>query len=382
MWERYILKIILFGASLYGKEIFDFFKKYAPQVKISFFLDNDKHKKDFLGFPVKHLDQVVLKQDESVVIVTSQYYEEIKKQLIEKGLRENIDFFSGELLLRMARELKLVEQKIQQLHADNIKYRIVTKQDLKVKKTSDTIFLLGSGSSINDITNEQWEHIKKHDSWGFNYWPVHDFIPTFYSFEIPNKKSKYHLYNFIWNYQFRKNLKREFEISFIKDVKAYDGGELDDLQKNVDIIPVVKDVNIPCADYNSLKNALYLMNSLNLWDSIIFFKLASSIAMLINMSVTMGYKNIVLCGIDLKDNKYFFKEDKKYYKNPNLKFDRCDKKNDSDQLHITMRNDYGSLKADVIIKMLNEYLLKPRGVNLYVFNSYSALYPDIELYKI
>src|SRR5690606_5685681 len=52
-------------------------------------------------------------------------------------------------------------------------------------KRSDTIFLLGSGPSINRITAQQWANIKQHDSIGFNFWLAHKFIPTFYMLQLP-----------------------------------------------------------------------------------------------------------------------------------------------------------------------------------------------------
>lgn len=56
----------------------------------------------------------------------------------------------------------------------------MTVLDLKKYKTSDRIYILGSGRSVLDITEEEWQEIKNHDSIGFNHWYVHDHIPTFY----------------------------------------------------------------------------------------------------------------------------------------------------------------------------------------------------------
>ena len=53
-------------------------------------------------------------------------------------------------------------------------------QQLKQFKTSDRIYILGSGRSVLDITEEEWEVIKAHDSIGFNHWYVHEHKPTFY----------------------------------------------------------------------------------------------------------------------------------------------------------------------------------------------------------
>src|SRR5690554_6973020 len=38
-------------------------------------------------------------------------------------------------------------------------------------RKSDRVYILGSGSSVKGISN--WEEISKHDSIGFNFWPLH-----------------------------------------------------------------------------------------------------------------------------------------------------------------------------------------------------------------
>ena len=67
----------------------------------------------------------------------------------------------------------------------------ITEYPLSDYKSSDKLFILGSGSSITDISDTQWAHIDEHDSFGLNRWPVHEFTPTYYTFEIrmdPSKK--------------------------------------------------------------------------------------------------------------------------------------------------------------------------------------------------
>ena len=51
---------------------------------------------------------------------------------------------------------------------------------LRSFKTSDRIYILGSGESILDISKQEWDEINSHNSIGFNHWYVHDFEPTFY----------------------------------------------------------------------------------------------------------------------------------------------------------------------------------------------------------
>ncbi len=55
--------------------------------------------------------------------------------------------------------------------------------DLSRVKSSDTVFVLGSGWSINEISDQHWEVVGRHDSIALNFWPVHHFVPRLYLFE-------------------------------------------------------------------------------------------------------------------------------------------------------------------------------------------------------
>src|ERR1035441_1165666 len=54
--------------------------------------------------------------------------------------------------------------------------------DLSRIKTSDTVFVLGSGWSINEIGDERWKVIGRHDSIAMNFWPAHALVPRIYMF--------------------------------------------------------------------------------------------------------------------------------------------------------------------------------------------------------
>jgi len=58
--------------------------------------------------------------------------------------------------------------------------KIINQEKFIQKKTSDTLVILGSGSSINKINEEGWKKISEVDSVGFNWFCHHSFGPTFY----------------------------------------------------------------------------------------------------------------------------------------------------------------------------------------------------------
>jgi hypothetical protein len=51
----------------------------------------------------------------------------------------------------------------------DIPYSMVSFDQWKKFKKSETLFIFGSGPSINDLTPDQWAHIQRHDTLGLNF---------------------------------------------------------------------------------------------------------------------------------------------------------------------------------------------------------------------
>jgi hypothetical protein len=51
-------------------------------------------------------------------------------------------------------------------------YRYVDVGELRSRRRSETVFVFGSGASLNELAAEDWEEIARHDTFGFN-WFVH-----------------------------------------------------------------------------------------------------------------------------------------------------------------------------------------------------------------
>jgi hypothetical protein len=48
------------------------------------------------------------------------------------------------------------------------------------RRTSDTLFVLGGGESINQLPTSAWNTVGAADSLGLNFWLMHQFVPTAY----------------------------------------------------------------------------------------------------------------------------------------------------------------------------------------------------------
>lgn len=64
--------------------------------------------------------------------------------------------------------------------ANRGRYRFLSEDELLARRTSDTIFVFGSGWSLNDVPSEHWAHFERHQTLGFNWFVRQDFVRTDY----------------------------------------------------------------------------------------------------------------------------------------------------------------------------------------------------------
>ncbi len=263
---------------------------------------------------------------------------------------------------------------------------LLQELDLSKVKKSNTIFILGSGSSINKISPHKWQIISSHDSIGFNFWFCHKHIPTFYTFEPASYNYKIpecpKLETLMAKVFHEEVAKKEAEyssvikfitdlypdrISFIKDLP-------DGFRQNLYAVPIVS-----AFARNELEldaNIRYLLNTDVFHPSSQIdklFKFRATLSALITFAIKLGYQRIVLCGIDLNNPAYFYQDPQQY---PNM---ASFYSSPPGQIHDTLKPLPIMVPIDLIIYEMKRQILDPRGIEIYVENPSSALFPRISL---
>jgi hypothetical protein len=59
-------------------------------------------------------------------------------------------------------------------------YHFLDEEALRRTRRSDTVFVFGSGASLNDLAGGDWERIAAHDTLGFNWWVHQQFARADY----------------------------------------------------------------------------------------------------------------------------------------------------------------------------------------------------------
>lgn len=252
---------------------------------------------------------------------------------------------------------------------------------LKQKKSSDTIFVLGSGSSINDISDKRWEYINSNDSIGLNRWPIHEHVPTFHVYETPGNRNHEFRKEFYKLLQYKKNEYQDVPViikSINRTEKFLDKKDMPKwvaedayLSKDTSLpdLPNTKEMYQEIMTY-LLKNDYYAANS----EPEMYYHNRGSISYIIHLLVSLDYDNIVLCGVDMVNSKYFF-DDKKYMQSEiPIPIAESVKRDD---VHKTVDENIAEVTLEDVIYTLNREVLEKEGIHLYVENTISALHPKI-----
>lgn len=255
-------------------------------------------------------------------------------------------------------------------------YNILTEEQLAAYRRSDTIFILGSGYSLNDITPKEWAHIGKHDVLGFSGAIYQKWISV-----------NFHLLRG-WDYGSRESLMRWY---YSADRYARD------LQAN----PLfINSVLLMFADYhNVFCNTLLGFKMIPAGSNIFLYKSSKSLDGLpsetlkkgivhgvgtlcdaVNFAYLLGWKRIVLVGVDLYDSRYFWgRPDGTEVLDAAGKLASSEITNRGkrwDEAHNTVQNG--------IIELMGrwrKHFADGRGVSLEIYNSRSLLSKVIPVYS-
>lgn len=238
-------------------------------------------------------------------------------------------------------------------------------------RTSDNLYILGCGRSIEDLSDRQIDLINKSESIGINLFIVHDFIkPSYYSIEVVDsghdgKVKNSQILCAILKEKASKNKHLKFIVSpeswmtmkrMIPDILKY--GKVSFIQQVG--IPGSSIKYFPKLHQFAVSRFIKKMLS----PEMTFGKNASVVA-LVYFGILRGYKNIVLCGVDLT-SEYFWEG-----KSGVLKYPKCKDFVNMHQSHGMMhKTDMTLLPVSTILSLINN---SNCGVKLWVGTSSSKL---------
>lgn len=232
------------------------------------------------------------------------------------------------------------------------------------QKTSDTVFIFGSGGSINDIKSHEWEEISKHNTISLNWFMLQDFI-----------KADFHVARRVLSYENDEGF-RDKKTALLQISEYFKQIEINPLYKDTIIILQweAESTGSQIAVNNNLinKNRKILPYKTN-YNSISFDFNAglshqpSTLIDALNFACCGGWKNIVLVGVDLNNLNYF-------YLPSGVTTSFQTERSPNEQLHSTANNGVVS-----VIDNFNK-LMTIKKMNLFVYSDKSMLAEKIPVY--
>lgn len=232
---------------------------------------------------------------------------------------------------------------------------ILTREEFITKRKTNSVVILGSGYSINDIDSKSWEHLKEIDSIGFNWFCKHRFVPNYYVIReqanikkrVSSDESPKLLLDRILSPEYKKT------CLILLDVSSHSRGVFDYkkyVKKTERDCVILKDRNI--------KNKYIIKNTkkdIFKWG---VYHSSCTLISVLHILIWLKYTSIYFAGVDLNDSRYFWLP-------PNKERHTIINKNK------TVYSKHPVAKC--VIKFISRFLKKNSSILFYTLNKESLL---------
>jgi hypothetical protein len=180
------------------------------------------------------------------------------------------------------------------------RYRFLTEGEIRQTRRSDTVFIFGSGYSLNELSPQEWREIAHHDTLGFNWFVHQRFVRCDY--QLVREIGPSDLDETTWRQYLQDYFERLLSNPCFKDTvlliqtgfRATNGNRAIGLG----LIPSGRRIFL----WRSLQNRD--APSLSLRRGLAHGQ--GTLSECINFAFLMGWTTIVLVGVDLYDRRYFW----------------------------------------------------------------------------
>lgn len=255
--------------------------------------------------------------------------------------------------------------------------RSFSEIDLNTLKRSDTLFILASGASINQISPDRWEAIRRYDSIGFNFWPVHPFVPRLYFVEAIQEDHPYGMFEPLCRITRKRARDYAGVVKVVTELRnAFPNSRFAGLSEIPDPWHTLRTFPVAASTDVELTYGLDYLRSKGLFVPTrhirTVFKQSSTLSCLIALAIRMQYRRIVLCGVDLNHSRYFYQDAVLYPETASLEFSPRNRQ------HATNVPMPWRITIEAVILEMKRQLLDPARIQLFVENRSSSLWPRID----
>jgi hypothetical protein len=255
--------------------------------------------------------------------------------------------------------------------------------DLSAYKRSDTLFVLGSGASINRITDRRLAAVARHDSVGWNFWVCHPLVPTLYLFEDVKVESS-PVGTREWRIDVLDRLVDEMSRrSDYASVPKF----LDELRPQERLLEeklplhfqqrlyAANTLMYPARSYHELRLTLRSLGVRGTFAAQTRLptlpKVGFTLGTILSIAICLRYRRIILCGVDVTSPGYFYEDADRY---PRMKAFRSSV---AGSTHLSSQVLGLRCRFPDFVRALRDEVMIPLGIELFVESRTSGLYPEV-----
>lgn len=253
----------------------------------------------------------------------------------------------------------------------------------KARPPGSKLFILGNGSSINELDPPAWQEISRHLSVGLNAWPLHPFVPNYFSFEFAADTVDLNSELKRLVERAEKSSRKQASNALFLRPPSHASPSL--LTWLASVFPNRKQIygrsNLGSRDPRNIApdlRKILLALKAELAPLSVLPDNGSSVARLICAGLLGGYSEIVLSGVDLNDRPYFWFEDDFITSHGDFR-EMCPRGTGGGVQTLSKESRPFSTKD--FIAQLDEVARSDFGATICVTSENSSLYPLLELYS-
>jgi hypothetical protein len=245
-------------------------------------------------------------------------------------------------------------------------YRTLSAEELRATRRSDTVFVFGSGYSINEVTPEEWAHFADHDTLSFNWFPRQRWVRIDY--HLIREVATNDLRPEIWRPALREHAEllrgnphyRDAIYVVQRGPLAINGNRIIGLG----LLPTGARV------FRFTSRARHAVEPPSESFDQGLVHSATSIGTCVNFAYLVGWRSIVLVGVDMYDHRYFW-----------LSADEEREEIDLPGRGLTVDDPFPAAARMIETLGMWRQILADRGVSLSVYNPRSLLTAELPVYE-
>ena len=264
-------------------------------------------------------------------------------------------------------------------------YPLLSESDYRhLWKENSTLFILGSGESVEEVTTKQWDFVGRSTSIGINSWAVHDFVPDAYSFEEVESNGYTDVSSTLSVLLSRPEvLARRPRILLLRPHASTPASRVVDIPSDLrSEVRLYGRTTLFTRDPKNLSHDLerVLISMVkNRVPAGVSLDAGMSVSRLIGLGARAGFQRIVLVGVDLNSPRYFFDVNTEYWNR--RKVAAFNPWHNRGAVHDTEETATRSFPASVIIPALSSAVRSVTGTEVFVSSESSALSSSLPLFR-